>query len=522
MTTATLRTDGFDYDGIFDPLSVTGASTVWEALEDDSDSSYCYNPDSGETASGYQTTATTTLPTGSVIKQFRTRMRSATVSNTPSMYVYFQNPSRSPSTFCYAIDSRKSAAAGIADTSGYWVPADGVSSCPTTQAELDAVRCYVVVAPIGGPPLGVGRIYEAYLDMVYVEQPVVSVTAVSPDPYTASNIVPIEWANTLDSDGGSQTRYQLKVFTDAQYGAGGFDPDTSTAYYDSGIVASASGSASTGPLATSDTYRAYVRTAQTVNGVSHWSDWDYDTFQVSVSTADVDTVAAVATDASGLITVTVERDTGTEDWDYIEVQRSFDSGTTWEYVRGANYVDATGDADTFVIVDYETGNGQDTLYRARATRLLSSLPITGEWVEASSEENWSTTLPWLKAPLDPTKNLAVDLRLPFEAESYSPQVGVFNVLGSTEPVAVADVLSAPSTTLYVHTDDETESNNVRELLRQMLLFYCPTTCEGTTATRYLAVTSVAMTPTQVRGIIRRVWGIGVVETAAPADLTAGQ
>ena len=80
------------------------------------------------------------------------------------------------------------------------------------------------------------------------------------------------WANTLDSDGGPQTKARVKVFSEAQFNAGGFDPATSTATYDSGVLSQATTS-HVGSSLLDGTYRAYPVVAQTVNGADHYSDW---------------------------------------------------------------------------------------------------------------------------------------------------------------------------------------------------------------------------------------------------------
>jgi hypothetical protein len=299
------------------------------------------------------------------------------------------------------------------------------------------------------------RIYELYVDLVTVTIPVVAVDTVT-DPYTDSSNPQISWVNTLDSDGGDQTHYEVKVYTDAQYGAGGFDPDTSTPFLTTGIVASAKTFAYPG-LFPDDTYRAYVRVAQTVNGARHWSAWDFDQFSVDVTPADVDTVTATAVDASGKITVTVARDTGTEAWEYIEVERSIDAGVTWSPVRLASGVDATGDADEFVVDDYEVPNGQAVVYRARATYYESGLKIrtvTGDWVESSST-SWTADDEWLKDPLSPSLNQTIQpYRWP--GGSRSPNAGVFRVVGLSAPVVVSDVLSNTSGAITVRTEGQAE------------------------------------------------------------------
>lgn len=83
----------------------------------------------------------------------------------------------------------------------------------------------------------------------------------------------------FDAEGDLQTHYQLRVFTDAQYGIVGFDPNVSPYTWDSGELA--------GPwlssfintdLANNDTYRVYVR----VKSAGQWSEWDYSQFTLTL------------------------------------------------------------------------------------------------------------------------------------------------------------------------------------------------------------------------------------------------
>lgn len=509
MTTVTLRPNG---TGPNYADSLTGAATEHAATSDDSDATYWTDNDVVRCQYG-----TTTLPSGSKLKSTRMKYRGrsdhATQTGKMSLECWYG------STQVYVKDTSEIGATIETKNSVAWAYDESAftAGTPTEQQFIDGIEVVHRAYKSYSGTIQAIRVMESYIDVVYVTQPSTTVTAVSPDPYTTSNIVPIAWTNTLDSDGGSQTRYEVKVFTDAQYGAGGFDPDTSTSFWTSGEVVSSSTGANTGALANADTYRAYVRVAQTVNGESHWSAWAYDQFQVSVTTSDVQTVTPVATDASAYITVTCARDTGSSAWEYIEVQRSRDSGATWEDVRSATFVDATGNANSFSVIDYETGNGEAVKYRARATYYSSGYPIVGDWTESSGTESWTSTSAWLKSPLTPANNTAIVVPDPFQTFSYPARVGVFNVIGSTTPVAVTELVAAPTTTLLIDTDTETDSNDVLTLLRDMLLLYCPTNCEGTTAIQYLAVTGTSMTPTVRRGKIRRRWAVNVVEVDPPAD-----
>jgi hypothetical protein len=442
MTTTTFRPDSTVSAGA---TTLTGAASRHAALSDDSDASWM-SMGATDTSARFTFDATA-IPAGSRLKQWQPRVRVEGEGSTPRSLLWTYDIA---GFFSYPLLLTVGNApppvtiAGSAFTNGY---------TPFFEVLLSGKNF---------------RVYEAYVDLTYVEQPVVTVDDVDPDPVGATS-KSITWVNTLDSDGGGQTRYQVRLFTAAQYGIGGFDPATSPATFDTGDTASGSTSAVVAGMLTG-TYRAYVRVAQTVNGASHWSDWDFDQFDVDVETSDVLTVAAAGSNSTASVTITVERDTSSEAWDLVEVQRSVDNGATWSPVRSATYVDSTGDADTFQVVDYEVGNDVQALYRARATRILSDDPITGSWVQSAPSASWSSTVCWLKCPDDPALNMPIRLKSMIQLDRPRRQ-GVFNVLGRNTPVVVSDVLSASEGTLDILVD--LDSDSPEELLEQAVLLFHP-------------------------------------------------
>jgi len=499
MTTTTLTPDGVD--GTHGTVTVFGGGTSHAAIADVTDAKYVrYQIRQSYTLSNF------TIPAGAVTKSYQLIIRARTPSTNAG--IGLQLWPGYPSQIL-----RRPIGTAFATFAGT------VRPYTFAQADLNNVEFNVFNYYYSYDPAEYVEVSRAYLELTYVAKPVTVVNAVSPDPYTASTMVPVSWVNTLDADGGGQTTFRVRVFTDAQYGAGDFDPATSEATFDSGTVLSSSTSTSVGPLLTGDTYRAYVRVHQTVNGEQHRSDYAFDQFELDVSTADVSTVTATPANASGRIAVSVAHDGTSEDWSLVEVQRSFDSGVTWAYVRSAARVNATGDADTFTVQDYETANGQSVIYQARATWFSSDLPITGAWVQSSST-SWSSASAWLKSPNNSTKNLIIDVEEPFVTRSFNVRAGQFDVINRAAPIVISDVLSTPASTLVVVTREAGEYESLISLIRDMVLLYHPTDCEGGTTARYLSVLSVSETPQQVRNKVSRVWSVGYVEVAPPADPNA--
>lgn len=138
-------------------------------------------------------------------------------------------------------------------------------------------RAYVMVSKdFNGTPWDSAWDYNAFATVV---SPTTTVTVPTESTTITDTTRPvIEWTYALSSGSSAQSRYQIKIFNDAQYLAGGFNPDTSAAYFDSGEL---SGTASSYTMPTdlaNDLYRVYVRTAYSLGSAFVWSAWDYNSF----------------------------------------------------------------------------------------------------------------------------------------------------------------------------------------------------------------------------------------------------
>jgi hypothetical protein len=144
--------------------------------------------------------------------------------------------------------------------------------------------------------------------------------------------------------------------------------------------------------------------------------------------------------------------------DYIQFQRSTDSGTTWEDIRtdnGDGRVSAASGATTYY--DYEVGNGVSAIYRCRGVDTYAA--ETGNsysaWSSSTSATSWSSTDWWLKNPLLPSQNVVVNIHSLTE-ETRSARQGVFQAIGSSSAVVVSDTRgpSAGSVTFRVDSDED--------------------------------------------------------------------
>ena len=309
MTVVTTRPNATDDAA----TSVTGAATTHAALSDDSDASYADLSTIWYGDTMVVQLAEPSIPAGAAVKQYVLRIRDCVVGGS------------STST---AVELRNgSTVLGTSNSTTTWSTASTVTYI--TYATGSAVADLRVSVTSG--PLATLRNFELYVDTTYVAKPTTTVTAPT-GSLTTTSLPTVTWTNTLDSDGGAQTSAQVKIFSAAQYGAGGFDPSTSPATY-SGIVSGSATTKATDVALVDGSYRAYVRVAQTVNYSSHWSDWDYEAFSVLLDRPGDPTVNVTGETSYGRVRIDLDDTPGDAGTDIFEIQASRDGGTTWGAMR---------------------------------------------------------------------------------------------------------------------------------------------------------------------------------------------
>lgn len=157
---------------------------------------------------------------------------------------------------------------------------DNAGVPPSTQADLDSYQLYVYLEPEDA----FVYVQMAYILVTYIGLPSIGAVAAPSGAITAVSVPAVSWTFSKDtSSPAGQAKYQVKVFTAAQYGIGGFDPATSPFTYDSGVVASATSSHSI-PVHTlrPGTYRCYVRAATTNAGQDQWAPYKFSSFTLTL------------------------------------------------------------------------------------------------------------------------------------------------------------------------------------------------------------------------------------------------
>jgi hypothetical protein len=130
-------------------------------------------------------------------------------------------------------------------------------------------------------------------DFSVVAQAAPTVTVTEPTGTVAQQLPIVGWSATLPS-GAAQQAYQVRTFTAAQYGAGGFNPATSAALDDSGVVANANTTyqiATT--IAPSTVCRSYVNITETGSESNNFNA--YGGYTVTLDLPASPTLTATAT-----------------------------------------------------------------------------------------------------------------------------------------------------------------------------------------------------------------------------------
>lgn len=438
MTVSTLRPNGTTSSS---GVTVTGAASAHAALSDSSDASYVSGIEPGDLL--VLSWGDLSLPTGALIKRLAGRVRWSVTGGvaTPLRLAW-------PDPLGLALSNATSSSPQTVT----WRTVD-VDPLVTGDAAMDALELTITAPYVYG---GNNLIRELYADVTYVTVPAATVlTPAESSTITTTNFVTTTWSTSLDADGGAQTTYQIKIFSAAQYGAGGFSPDTSTPTVDSGILTGNAASWTAGSALANDIYRSYVRIAQTVNGVTHWSAWDYNTYTVNVPAPDAPALTATEQGSAGRIELDLTTDDSPVVTDLLELQRSDDGGVSWAPLRTVDGGGvATPISGALTIWDYEAPMDIAVRYRARGLHSTGGVVGAGPW-SASATATWTSATQWLKHPVTPALNLALVVHS-YPDVGLAPRAGTFQSLGASRPIVVSDTPSGPSGTIAFWMNDSAE------------------------------------------------------------------
>lgn len=318
-------------------------------------------------------------------------------------------------------------------------------------------------------------IYELFANVYYSARPTAAVSVAPASPVTTTSYPELtatltalieSWQDGSGPPARAEVAYELKVFSSAQYGAGGFDPASSpSTWHTQGLTAAldyidgstpSSEAVSDKPDAAlpDGAYRAYARGRRNF-AAAQFGAWTYLAFTVNTSVPPPAPTLSVARDEAtqrARATVTPLSSAGASN-PLISIQRS--AGATWAPVRGATLAAGTF-AVPFVVYDYEAERGVALTYRANVEASFSGLQLAGAYSTAAVSGTLSTTGWNLKAPLAPALNLLGAAVNADPAYTQEEDAATFRPVGRKHPVVVSMAIGGAdgSLTLRARTNDE--------------------------------------------------------------------
>lgn len=441
-------------------FTITGGSaTLDAALADNSDLTYIAKTSSitGQ-VNAILDFGTTTISASQRVKQVRIRARCSTPTTSGKLNVYLGSRVENQNYFHSALAIRGQNASATTFTGPYYTSAPNGESW--SQASVNGLRAKITEYKENAD---IGRFYELYIDVDIAAQPTVTVSAPT-GTITTSSAPDVTWAYA-DTDNETQAFYQIKVFSSTEYGAGGFDPETSTATWDSGEIGSSDSSAVVGTLLLPATYRAYVKVAKSINGEPFWSAWAYSQFTISYTAPTIPTMSVSwsASQGKASFTLTGAAPTGYSS-QYYDIHRSDNAGVIYAGIRdGENLIPNASYIAT--AVDYEAPRDIIAYYRCRAVGVdASSNEFASAWgtvqqVLITNDDTW-----WFKAVDDPTLNQgSIRVLQDFDVQLPEPNT-VFRPLGSDRPIVVAGPIQGRDGGYAIKTVTEDEWDNLYPLL----------------------------------------------------------
>lgn len=222
------------------------------------------------------------IPPGAVVKQIRTRadlINVSAINNGDGSYAvgglyrqvgwatYFEGVAFSAQNQIIDIGT-------AVNINGPWLQRKPSNNQPWSPTDVNNLRGRVGLrSPNTASGTEVANLYHLLLDVEYNERPVVNLLTPAPGLFEVSAPL-VSWDYT-DPENDAQQSFEIKIFTQAQYSAGGFSPDTSAPYATSGRVFSQAARSWQSTALPNGNYRVYVRAWQTpIVGQDVVSAWD--------------------------------------------------------------------------------------------------------------------------------------------------------------------------------------------------------------------------------------------------------
>lgn len=278
-----------------------------------------------------------------------------------------------------------------------------------------------------------GRVSEVWVDAQYDEQPSMVVTAPAEAAALATSMPTVGFTYS-DPDGSPLASIRVKVFSSAQYGAGGFDPETSAAMVDSGWVGSTNpGAYSVTTALTNGSYRAYAKARHSFGSGYFESPWDFNTFTINVTPPPTPTVTITPNTSLATNTVTALRGGTTPATEAYDFESSDDGGATWVPLR---YGSVAGAGTQVQTIDHEAPPNVARRYRARAWRTAGGFRLYSDWsavvLSTLAVSRW-----WLFDATASTNGVPVVVEGDTFSHASEEQSQVLYPLGRRNPVVIS-------------------------------------------------------------------------------------
>ena len=256
MPTQVLRPNGTSNTA----FSVTGAASEHAATSDDSDTTYFTLR--GVNPACVVDMGTFSLPAEAAIDQIRVRSRARYQTTSTDMRTHLEHSTLG--------DLQNQ----VHDLTTSWVTYSNSYYTPTGwgQSDIDALQVQIYDELLQTEL----QCSEIYIDLDYALRPGTPTVSAPTGTITTTRRPLVDWAFVAGTDGpATQSKFRVKIFDAATYGGGGFDPDTSSPYMDSGVITSSTTAwTPSSNLPNNETFKAYVQTYATLNGVDQKSsDW---------------------------------------------------------------------------------------------------------------------------------------------------------------------------------------------------------------------------------------------------------
>lgn len=306
---------------------------------------------------------------------------------------------------------------------------------------------------------------EANLTVTYNNQPTVVLTKPINASTIGNNAPKVAWTFT-DPEGYLQLKYRVKLFTAAQYGIGGFDPEVSPFTQDSGEITSTSTYRTLTTVLANGVYRAYVKAADVYGYYSPWANTQFTVTSAVPPTPVFNFVVPDDPTQSVALTVTGNTTAWASYTNVFDVQRSVDAGVTWlpvRYCNGVNSINFVTNGAGQVITDSEAPSNVGLRYRVRIVSFIDATePFYSAWSTIALTILNSTDW-WLKNTTYPGYNSILGV-LDKHTITLKGQQTTYYTLGNKFPIVVSDLTNGEDGTLTYDMQTLTEYNAIRRLL----------------------------------------------------------